>query len=205
MCQGIQLPFTWPMLWVIRWGLQASGGEIRGDTSPGSWIPAQASLSLCCSLIWIRSYLRKVFSFLSVLVVLKVWPHFGTCSITWELFEMQILQLHPRPQTLWRQGPAICLSKPSRGFCCTLAFENPCRQASKKKTASNSNDVRLLYCSPQLVDSWINSNFFWQQQKVCIRHPLIYTSSWIHASISVGHTLKNGFTSMKDVYTFKHC
>lgn len=114
MCQGIQLPFTWPMLWVIRWGLRASGEEIRGDPSPCSWTPAQASLSPCFSLIWIRSYLKKVFSFLSVSVVLKVWPHFGTCSITWEPLEMQILQLHPRPtnalgtkvqQSAWANPP----------------------------------------------------------------------------------------------------
>ena len=47
-------------------------------------------------------------------VVLKVWPHFGTCSITWESFEMQILQLHPRPtnalgtkvqQSAWANPP----------------------------------------------------------------------------------------------------
>lgn len=66
---GIQLPFTCSML---SDQMGASGqwrGNQRGPITPFLDPLSQASLSLRCSLIWIRSYAEMVFSFLSVSVV----------------------------------------------------------------------------------------------------------------------------------------
>lgn len=50
-------------------------------------------------------------------------------SITWKLVGMQILGPHPTPtefKTLGVGPSNLCFNKPSRGFWCTLKFENHC-------------------------------------------------------------------------------
>lgn len=84
---------------------------------------------LCCSLA--HHILNQWFS--------KCGPRTSNISITWELVEMQILRLHPRPTDGSGDGTqnSTCFHKPFRWFWCRLRFDSHCIRRVTSPPASN--------------------------------------------------------------------